>query len=73
MDKILDIYKRLSYNPSLLYARIISIARNGISINCVWTQRNLERNIRQKFSQIFSLDADLQLLAESFPVEVSTE
>ncbi|XP_058788813.1 acylamino-acid-releasing enzyme-like [Phymastichus coffea] len=73
MDRILGLYKYLSQHPSLVSARIISIARNGISIQTVWSQRNLERNIKQKFTQDFSLDADLQPLVESFPVDVSTE
>lgn len=63
----------MSQNPSLVSARIISIARNGISIQSVWSQRNLERNIKQKFTQDFSLDADLQPLVESFPVDVTSE
>ncbi|XP_031781597.1 acylamino-acid-releasing enzyme isoform X1 [Nasonia vitripennis] len=73
MDKVLDLYKHMSQNPSLKSARIISIARNGISIQSVWEQRNLERNIKQKFTQDFSLDADLQPLVESFPVDVTSE
>ena len=73
LEKVLDLYKRLSVNPSLISARIISIARNGICIQSVWAQRNLERNIKQKFTQDFSLDADLQPLVESFPVDITTE
>lgn len=73
IDRILELYKHMSQNPSLASAKIISIARKGISIQSVWFQRNLERNIKQKFTQDFSLDADLQLLVESFPVDVTTE
>ncbi|XP_014228091.1 acylamino-acid-releasing enzyme-like [Trichogramma pretiosum] len=73
IDKILDLYKCMSLNPYVVSARIISIARNGISVQTVWAQRNLERNEQQKFTQDLSLDAELQLLVESFPIDVSTQ
>lgn len=73
IDKILDIYKTLSQNPTITKARITSIARNGITIQSHWAQKNLERRSKQKFIQDFSLDADLNPLVESFPVDVSSE
>lgn len=72
-DKILDIYKTLSQNPTIIKARITSIARNGITIQSHWAQKNLERRSKQKFIQDFSLDAELNPLVESFPVDISTE
>ncbi|XP_014217737.1 acylamino-acid-releasing enzyme-like [Copidosoma floridanum] len=72
-DKILELYEHMSQNPSLVSARIISIARNGITVQSVWSQRNLQRKMKQKFTQDFSLDAEMQPLLESFPVDVTTE
>ncbi|XP_051153691.1 acylamino-acid-releasing enzyme-like [Leptopilina boulardi] len=73
IDKVLDIYKILSQNPTITKARITSIARNGITIQSHWAQKNLERRSKQKFIQDFSLDAELNPLVESFPVDVSNE
>ncbi|XP_033231496.1 acylamino-acid-releasing enzyme-like [Belonocnema kinseyi] len=73
IDKVLNIYKTLSQNPAISKARITSIARNGITVQSHWAQKNLERHSKQKFIQDFSLDAELNPLVESFPIDVSTE
>ncbi|XP_051170395.1 acylamino-acid-releasing enzyme-like isoform X1 [Leptopilina boulardi] len=73
IDKILNLYKILSQNPTLTKARITSYPKNGITIQSHWSQRNLERCSKQKFIQDFSLDSNLNLLTKSFPVDVSNE
>lgn len=73
IDKVLNIYKTLSQNPAISKARITSIARNGITVQSHWAQKNLERHSKQKFIQDFSLDAELNPLVESFPIDVSSE
>lgn len=73
IDKVLNLYKILQLNPTLSKARITSVAKNGITIQSQWAQKNMERFTKQKFIQDFCLDADSKLLHKSFPVDVSNE
>ncbi|XP_078036139.1 acylamino-acid-releasing enzyme isoform X1 [Augochlora pura] len=73
VEKIVNLYRVLARNPSLSSARILQVKENEISILGGWSQRNLERRMNQKFCQNYILDSKLQLLSESFPIDVTTE
>lgn len=69
----MDVYIELSKNPVLTSAEIISTVKQGIKVESIWLQRNLERRKKQKFIRDFNFDANLELLAESFPSDITSE
>ncbi|XP_076293755.1 acylamino-acid-releasing enzyme isoform X1 [Lasioglossum baleicum] len=73
IEKIVNLYRTLARNPSLSSAKILQATEKEISILGGWSQRNLERRVNQKFCQNYTLDSKLQLLSESFPIDVTTE
>ncbi|XP_058810681.1 acylamino-acid-releasing enzyme-like isoform X2 [Phymastichus coffea] len=72
VDKILNIYKQLADRASLK-SSTIGTNKKGISIQSIWSQRNLETRKKQKFFKEFFHDSDLNLLSESYPVDVTSE
>lgn len=64
-------YKRFAQIPSLIDGRV---CLNGILINSIWTQRNLEFGKLTKFSKINLLSVDeFEKVGELSPVDVSEE
>ncbi|CAH1156028.1 unnamed protein product [Phaedon cochleariae] len=68
VDKFVKTYKTLAQIPAITGGRIRS---DGI-ISSLWSQRNLERGKTSKFMREF-FTKDLIKLAETSPVDVSTE
>lgn len=73
LEKITNIYKLLAQNATLNAARITNIINDNIFIQSVWTQRNLERQTNQRFQRNHILDAELQSISQSFPIDITTE
>ncbi|XP_015605512.1 acylamino-acid-releasing enzyme isoform X2 [Cephus cinctus] len=73
IDKVLKIYKSVVQNPSLSTAKIIRVVGNGVTVQSKWSQRNLERRTNQRFVQEHVLDSNLQVVSESFPIDITTE
>ena len=73
IEKIVSLYKILARNPSLSSAKILHVKDTGVSIVSTWSQRNLERKKNQKFCQNHTLDSELKVLSENFPIDVTTE
>ncbi|XP_012282884.1 acylamino-acid-releasing enzyme [Orussus abietinus] len=73
VNKILKVYKSIAQHPTLTGAKIVQTSENGTTVQSNWTQRNLERHNKQKFSKFHFLNGDFQLANESFPIDVTTE
>lgn len=63
-------YKKLARIPSLVDARI---QLNGIIVNSLWSQRNLESYKFTKFSKTHLLSTEFDKVGELLPVDVSEE
>ena len=72
IEKVLNLYKRFYQIPSLASLRIVP-AKNEITIESVWSQRNFERRSKQKFLRQFSLNTELSSISASLPIEISSE
>ncbi|EFN63061.1 Acylamino-acid-releasing enzyme [Camponotus floridanus] len=72
VKELVNLYKSLAAHPSLSSARILGVA-NRLSIQGLWTQRNLERKTDQRFLQKYDLNSDLTPISSGFPVDVTTE
>ncbi|GAB1863765.1 Acylamino-acid-releasing enzyme [Camponotus japonicus] len=72
VKELVNLYKSLAAHPSLSGARILGAA-NRLSIQGLWTQRNLERKTDQRFLQKYDLNSDLTPISSGFPVDVTTE
>ena len=66
-------YKQLTKHPNLTDARVLATAKNEINVKSYWSQRNLVRRCKQRFTQEFNLDSNLHLIHQTFPTDVSDE
>ncbi|XP_034945879.1 acylamino-acid-releasing enzyme-like isoform X2 [Chelonus insularis] len=72
-DKIINFYKTLASIPTLNSAKLLWFKNSQFFVQSSWTQRNLERSINQKFIIDYVLSNDLQVIAENFPVDITSE
>ena len=54
-------------------AKIVHLAESGLVVQSTWTQRNLERRTMQKFTRDHILTPGLQVVSDSFPVDITGE
>ncbi|KMQ95719.1 acylamino-acid-releasing enzyme [Lasius niger] len=73
VKELVNLYKSLAAHPSLSGARILGTASGRLSIQGLWTQRNLERKTDQRFLQKYDLNSDLTPISSGFPIDVTTE
>ncbi|KAJ8676560.1 hypothetical protein QAD02_012347 [Eretmocerus hayati] len=73
IEAILKVYKQLFRIPNLASARIVTTAKNGVTVQSFWSQKNLERQAKQTFLQEFTYTTDLHPMLETFPIDVSSE
>ncbi|KAK2575468.1 hypothetical protein KPH14_011199 [Odynerus spinipes] len=73
LEKIINIYKLLTQNATLNTARVTNIINDNVFIQSTWTQRNLERQTNQRFQKNHILNAELQSISQSFPIDITTE
>ncbi|KAK9873204.1 hypothetical protein WA026_021437 [Henosepilachna vigintioctopunctata] len=70
MEKIVNIYRRLSLVPALLDAKL---SKSGNLIYSIWSHRNLEKGKTTKFLRSILLYSDLSTDCVFQPVDVSNE
>lgn len=73
VKELVNLYKSLAAHPSLSGARILGTVSGRLSIQGLWTQRNLERKTDQRFLQKYDLNSDLTPISSEFPIDVTTE
>jgi len=73
VKELVNLYKSLAAYPSLSRAQILGTTSGRLSIQSLWTQKNLERKLDQRFLQNYELNSDLTPISIGFPVDVTTE
>lgn len=83
IEKLVKLYKSVAAYPSMTSARVLNVTENhNFIIQCVWTQRNLERKTNQRFLQYYSflnsnvpmeLNSNCLLNIHNFPIDATTE
>ena len=72
MDHAIDVYKEYSRIPTIGNAAVANAETAGhIRVNSEWTQRDLQRSAKVKFSRQHI--AQLNDVFPSFPTDISTE
>ncbi|XP_043675142.1 acylamino-acid-releasing enzyme-like isoform X1 [Vespula pensylvanica] len=73
LEKVINTYKLLAKSSVLNSAKIIGVTKDNIFIQSTWSQRNLERRTNQRFIQNHILNKKLQLISQSFPIDITGE
>lgn len=76
IKELVNLYKSLAAYPFLSGAQILGTANGRLSVQALWTQRNLERKTDQRFLQHYDSSSEVYpfiSFSTRFPIDITTE
>ncbi|KAL6261475.1 hypothetical protein P5V15_006565 [Pogonomyrmex californicus] len=73
VKELVDLYQTLAAHPTLNSAYILNSKSDTLSIQCTWTQRNLDTKMDQRFTQIYDIHSNWTSSIVGFPIDTTTE